>query len=259
MRPNISLVTPCYNAARYLRHAINSVADQTLPTDFFEWIICDDASIDNSWAIVQDATSNMPNVTLLHNEVNGGISYSKNRAIEIAKADLISVLDADDFLHPKALESALSFHAWNPNVKYSYSNYARVGETGQNPVEMKSHEYSERDLLRFNFVTHLRTFSKEVHEKIGGFDSNSLVEDWDHVLKASEVVSPGQIVHNPELLYFYRINDEGISLSKTKQVRESSCETLTKALARRGIKAKVEFDKKNRFDHTYYKHTIVEN
>ena len=49
--PEVSIITPCYNSARFLPETIQSVLNQTF-TDW-EWLIADDCSGDNSLEIIK--------------------------------------------------------------------------------------------------------------------------------------------------------------------------------------------------------------
>jgi len=95
--PSISVITPCYNGAKYLRETIESVLAQTYPP--LEMIIVDDGSTDDSAAI---AESFGPPVRVIR-QTNQGESAARNRGIAEARGDYLHFLDADDLLHPEAL------------------------------------------------------------------------------------------------------------------------------------------------------------
>jgi glycosyltransferase involved in cell wall biosynthesis len=70
--PGISVVVTCYNCRDYIGDAIRSVASQTLRG--FECVIVDDASTDDSAAVVQRTLDELadPRFSLIRLEKNGG-------------------------------------------------------------------------------------------------------------------------------------------------------------------------------------------
>ena len=96
--PSISVVIPCYNAAPFLRPAIESILGQSRPAT--ELIVVDDGSTDDSARI---AASFGPAVQVIRQE-NRGESAARNRGIEAATGDWVAFLDADDLWLPTKLE-----------------------------------------------------------------------------------------------------------------------------------------------------------
>lgn len=110
--PTISVIMPAYNAAKYLREAVDSILHQTF-TDF-ELIVIDDCSTDETPDIL--ASYDDPRLRVLRNEKNMERSFSKNRGIAESKADLIAFLDADDIAHPDRLAVQSKFMKDNPDI-----------------------------------------------------------------------------------------------------------------------------------------------
>ena len=93
---------PVYNTDMYLETAIWSVLMQT--NGDFELICIDDCSTDSSLDILKKFSTLDSRIKLLINDTNRGLSYNRNRGIEIAKGDYIFFLDSDDWLSLDALE-----------------------------------------------------------------------------------------------------------------------------------------------------------
>lgn len=98
----ISIIMPVYNTDMYLETAIWSVLMQT--NGDFELICIDDCSTDSSLDILKKFSTLDSRIKLLINDTNRGLSYNRNRGIEIAKGDYIFFLDSDDWLSLDALE-----------------------------------------------------------------------------------------------------------------------------------------------------------
>ena len=77
---DISVIMPVFNEEKYLHEAIDSILHQTF--DRFEFIIIDDASTDNSLAIIQSYADER--IVLICNEYNVGNYPSRNKGLEIA-------------------------------------------------------------------------------------------------------------------------------------------------------------------------------
>lgn len=121
--PEVSIITPCYNAEKYLEETIQSVLHQTFQD--WEWIITDDGSKDNSIQIIEKY--NDPRIILIKAEKNGGAGYARNLSLERATGRFITFLDADDVWDTNFLEEMVSFMK-RENAELAYSNYARCDE-----------------------------------------------------------------------------------------------------------------------------------
>lgn len=98
----VSIVTANYNGAKHLRAAIASVLAQTLAD--FELIIADDASTDDSLAVIADAANGDPRVRVLSAVRNRGPGVARNRALTAARGEFVAVFDSDDLMAPDRLE-----------------------------------------------------------------------------------------------------------------------------------------------------------
>lgn len=96
----ISVVLPSFNAANTIRQAINSLIYQTF--EDFEILIGDDASTDNTIAVVRDIQD--CRIRLFINEENIGPGKTRDFLIRQAKGRWVAVLDADDVYEPTRLE-----------------------------------------------------------------------------------------------------------------------------------------------------------
>lgn len=102
MHPKVSIVVNNYNYERYLALAIDSALDQSY-TDV-EVLVVDDGSTDGSKQIIDSYGAS---VRAIYKE-NGGQASAFNVGIRESRGDFILLLDADDVLGPKAVETALS-------------------------------------------------------------------------------------------------------------------------------------------------------
>ena len=94
---------PVFNGARTLRESVDSVLAQTFRD--FEFIICNDASTDETGNILENIADER--VRVLHNKSNLGEGSARDRAIESARGIWLAVIDADDAWAPERLETLL--------------------------------------------------------------------------------------------------------------------------------------------------------
>ena len=101
----VSIVVPVYNAGKYLRPCLDSIANQTFRN--VEVICVDDGSTDDSTAILSEYASRDRRFTVVR-QVNQGAAVARNAGMDRVTGDWLLVFDADDVLHEKALEVAVA-------------------------------------------------------------------------------------------------------------------------------------------------------
>ena len=240
--PLISLIIPVYNVnPKFLEECIESVNAQTLQKSLFEVIVFDDGS-----AFYSDETrkfaGSVGNSRYFRREQNKGPALTRNQAINESRGRLIVLLDADDILSGQSLEETLKFMEFNRKVKYSYSMHRVVDKEGKFIEDLPCKPYDSELLLHTNFVGHIKCFDREIHLRLGGYDSEMLfAEDWDHALKASELLKPEQFMQNPQYLYLYIIHGTNMTLDRVDKLMAYRSKVITAALKRRGFNARAFF------------------
>ena len=97
--PRISVIMANYRGAEWLLAALGSVLGQTLAP--FEVIVSDDASPDDSLALIRRMAAGDPRIRLIEAAQNGGPGAARNRALDAARGDWLAIVDSDDILHPE--------------------------------------------------------------------------------------------------------------------------------------------------------------
>ncbi|WP_052948827.1 glycosyltransferase family 2 protein [Mesobacillus campisalis] len=104
-KSKVSVVTPVYNAEKYLRKTIDSVINQTIGFDHIEYLLVDDCSTDSSRDILLEYSSRYENIIAVFLECNTGTpGQPRNLGIQLSSSEYITFLDADDWLEPNGLE-----------------------------------------------------------------------------------------------------------------------------------------------------------
>jgi glycosyltransferase involved in cell wall biosynthesis len=119
MKPRITVVIPCYNAASFLQATIESAVRQSHAP--FEVLVIDDGSTDQSAAIA--GSFGLP--VRVISQTNQGESIARNCGIDEAKGDWIAFLDSDDLWLPNKLERQIA--AIQADVACIHTNYHAFG------------------------------------------------------------------------------------------------------------------------------------
>jgi len=98
-----SVCIPAYNRASLLRRAIESVQAQTEPR--IQIVVSDDASSDATPEVVQDLAAKDSRIRYLRNPQNLGLVGNWNRCLAEARAPLMCLVNDDDTLAPRAIET----------------------------------------------------------------------------------------------------------------------------------------------------------
>lgn len=126
-KPLVSVVTPVFNAARFLPETIGSVRKQT----FGDWehVFADDGSTDESPQILRQAAARDDRVKVVAGGNREGPGGTRNRALKAAQARYVAFLDADDLWLPEKLERCLSWMA-SYNCSFTYHDYRHISPDG---------------------------------------------------------------------------------------------------------------------------------
>ena len=102
--PLVSVIIPTFNRARLIVRTIESVLAQSYQN--MEIIVVDDASTDNTGAVVQHISD--PRIKYFQLETNGGPSKARNAGVEQARGEFVAFLDSDDEWDPQKIELQLA-------------------------------------------------------------------------------------------------------------------------------------------------------
>lgn len=105
MDKKVSVIMPVYNSSNYLRTCLDSVVSQTYSN--FEIVLVDDGSTDGSQNICDEYASIFNNINVYHID-NKGVSNARNFGISKAKGELVTFVDADDWVEKDILENLVS-------------------------------------------------------------------------------------------------------------------------------------------------------
>ena len=97
----LSLIIPTYNEGKnisYLIQLLSQLLDQEIPQQY-ELIVVDDNSPDQTWKIALDLVPNYPQLRVMRRTEEKGLSTAVIRGWQVAKGEVMGVIDAD-LQHP---------------------------------------------------------------------------------------------------------------------------------------------------------------
>ena len=104
MSPLISIIIPVYNSENFIGDCIKSVLVQNFDKKEYEIIIIDDCSTDKTFNLCRKYKKKYSSIKLIKNNKNYGVSFTRNKAVNIAKGKYIMFIDSDDLLEKKSLK-----------------------------------------------------------------------------------------------------------------------------------------------------------
>jgi glycosyltransferase involved in cell wall biosynthesis len=177
----VSVVIPCYNQARFLGEAIQSVLCQGY-TDL-EIIVVDDGSKDGTEEVASGYAKEDPRVRLIRQE-NRGLAAARNRGLAEAGGEYIVFLDSDDRLVLEALEVGVRELEAHPRCAFVSGICRKITADGSivpgwEQFRVRDDPYLE--LLRSCPVyVPAVMYRRSVFDAVGDFDTSyRAAEDYD--------------------------------------------------------------------------------
>lgn len=219
--PTISITMPCYNHEKYISQALDSALSQTHAVS--EIVIVNDGSTDGSAAIIEHYARQHPDLIRVVTQPNQGPAKTRTVAVEAARGEYVVPLDADDYLHPEAVETWLKYARENPRFAVVYGSYYRVD--GENNILDEVLLHVRRDdplegnilatLLRQNAVTATALICRQKILEVGGYYS----EDTSHTGRGHEdyfmylklLLAGYEFGYVPRPLFYYRDTPNSVS------------------------------------------------
>src|SRR5262249_43045746 len=127
-RMKVTVVMAVHNGSPYLAECLASVLAQSLRD--FEFLIVDDASTDDTPAVLDEHRRRDPRIRVLTNESRLGPYPSVNSALRIARGDAIARHDADDISPPDRLATQFAALESAPDVTLVTGAVEMFGESG---------------------------------------------------------------------------------------------------------------------------------
>ncbi|MBT8325048.1 MAG: glycosyltransferase family 2 protein [Winogradskyella sp.] len=219
MQPFISVIIPLYNKAPYISETVSSVLSQSLEN--YELIIIDDGSTDDSVEKVKQFNDDRIKI---YQQNNKGVAAARNKGVDLAKAEYIAFLDADDYWDSTHLETlktsitkfpdaGLFCNNYKINYNGTFATASKINVNTIKPILIEDYfKASKYDSLAWTSAV---AIPKLVFLNIGGFNSDLKTgEDLDLWIR---LALNYKVVFNPKSTMIYNKHVEN-SLSKNNLV-----------------------------------------
>ncbi len=180
-RPLLSIVTPSFNQAGFLRQALESVLSQDYPE--IESIVVDGGSTDGSLAILESFGDRVRWVS----ERDRGQAHAINKGFKMARGEIVAWINSDDLLLPGAAALAAEAFQTRPDLGLVHGEGLLIDETGARIDRFRQAEpFNLWRLIHFgDTILQQSVFmSRAAVEAVGGLDESlNWGMDWDLFLK----------------------------------------------------------------------------
>jgi len=185
--PLISVYMPTYNRAQMACRAIDSVLAQDYPN--LELIVVDDASKDDTQAVLTARYGADNRVMILRQETGQGACAARNRAITVAKGEFVTGIDDDDEFLPQRLSQLFAAY----DDKYSCVCSAYIWDYGSVKKTLFAQEraVSLSELLDLHTLSNQALVKRERMLQLAGFDTDlAAFQDYDMWVRVVAAFGP---------------------------------------------------------------------
>lgn len=212
--PLLSIIVPIYNVEPYLREGLSSILNQDIGD--IEIICIDDASTDTSLDILKEYATKDPRIIIVECKNNGGPSKTRNIGINYATGKYITFFDPDDkvctnmyYTMIQSMESngcdiaMCGYKTFPSNKKVIPQFPANLPLSPTEFINKSQRVHSSNDLcFTWRFV-----FRRDLinNNKLCFIDKLRIGEDT--VFNLNALMLSKKIIHIPEALYNYRVNN----------------------------------------------------
>lgn len=212
-KPEVTVLMTVYNGEQYIRTAISSILYQKFKE--FELLIINDGSTDRTAKILDTYAKKDSRVRVVHHKKNIGIAPRLNEGLKEAKAEFIARMDSDDKSLPERLGFQLEKMKNNSKLVLCASGFNVINNHNR-VIDTKYVPYYDDDLRRAMWLRNPIAHGSVMYRKgavleAGGYREDvGPTEDYDLWLRLGSI---GEIMAFPRVLFQFRINEKGISLT----------------------------------------------
>ena len=217
--PRVSVLMTVYNGIPFLEESLKSVLNQTYLD--FECVVVDDGSTDGTADLLRQFSERDPRFFIIHRE-NGGTAAAANQGLAQCSGEYVARMDADDISLPTRLERQVAYLDAHPDCGLVGTQVVPLGDRGIGkslhlPLDHSSISIalrSGRHAVAHSAIMMRTTLLKQ----IDGYWKHRLVDDWDMMLRMSEIC---QLANMNEVLHHYRIHRGSLNGKQMARMRLS--------------------------------------
>ena len=191
--PRVTVLIAAYDAAEMLPTALRSLQEQTWTN--LEIIVLDDCSPTmDTLRVAERFAATDPRIQVVRMPENGGAYVARNHGLDLATGEFVTIHDADDWSHPRKIETQVRFMIENPEVMGCMTQQARMRPDLECPA-------SVQDGIFIHANTSSLLFRRQpVTDRLGYWDrvrfsaDNEFLRRMRHVFGGNSVHQPGGTV-----------------------------------------------------------------
>lgn len=245
-QPLVSIVTPSYNQAEFLRETMESVFAQDYPR--IEYLVIDGGSTDGSVELIREYETRL---AYWQSAPDKGQAHAINTGWRRAGGEFIGYLNSDDTLEPNAVSASVEALLANPAAGFAYGNCAWIDEHGDCIGMMQAAPFTFGELLLQNRVPQPTALARRAHvERAGWLDEHfHWMMDYDLWLRLA-LHSPAAYVG--ETLASFRLHDKSKTGSRYQDFLRDHLGVIEKIFAEPEFPRELEGLRARAVNHAYF-------
>jgi len=225
----LSVIICTYNRDKHIKRALESLVHQDFDRDTYEIIVVDNHSTDSTQEIIQRFKQDHPDYNIrLTKELRQGLSYARNKGLELAQGTYISYIDDDGIAREDYVRQIKAYTEQFPDDVAFGGKVLPKYEKGSEPPWMSS--YIERIISIVDLGNQVKVlkkiypvgcnmiFKKAVFEQIGGFNTALKLRSDDKYIFLKIRAAGFRVLYLPKVVVWHFIDDFRNSLVYVKKV-----------------------------------------
>lgn len=199
--PLVTVVMSVFRPDQSLFTALRSLTSQTWP--HLQILVIDDCSPPGYEDLIADAVATDDRIELHQMPTNGGTYKIRNRALELARGEIVTFQDSDDWSHPERIERQVRALLEDPRAVASLSRSIRVG--------------AQLNAVKIGYLPMRRNMSSlmfwrdEIRRTLGGFDEVRKSGDAEFIDRLELVYGVDRVISLETPLALVQLTDDSLS------------------------------------------------
>ncbi len=214
----VSVVICTYNREKHIGRALESLIAQTADKENYEIIVIDNNSTDHTPEIIKNFKQKYPDYSIkIEKEIQQGLSFARNKGIDISSGKIISFIDDDAIAAPDFIEKIIQNEKKYPGFLAFGGKVLPKYETGNTPLWMS--RYIERIISIVDMGDKVKKFKKtypvgcnmifrkEIFDKVGKFNTRLRLRSDDKYIFLKIMEDDYEVLYLPDVVVQHFIDD----------------------------------------------------